>query len=153
MMRACGSSVQGSDAHSFARTRSVEAMSRGKDARRTSDALDLLVVSSLARKRMRRGLPSARCVGDVTGERRGAMIRISCVSATPALSWRRPLAEARLQSRGGVTQVPSAHVERFVALVRQPMQKSELDIFSTCHAKSPNQAMQLTPTRCTIHFQ
>ena len=88
-----------------------------------SDALDLLVTPSLARRSLRRELSLGAVCGEATGERRGVVIRTAGVSATSRMSCSRYVAKARSQAWGEARLVGSARVETSAAVVRAPMQK------------------------------
>jgi len=153
MMKARRSSAQSGDSPSVTRERFGEAPRIRKDALTTSDALGLRFTSALARTRLQREFSLDAACGDATGERRGAVIWTSALSATSALSWRRSVAEARSQARGEAKLTGSARAKTFGRVVRAPMQKFLLPCLPCFATLTPNQAMQLTPTRCTIHFQ
>ena len=72
---------------------------------------------------------------------------------TSSLVRMRLLRESFLGSRSGGSDADRQFAPGVVReSVRQPMQKYGFHIFLPSRAKSPNQTMQLTATRCTIHF-
>ena len=132
---------------SAARSRSVEATSRGEDALRTSGAVEFLFTSALARTHLPREPSLGAACGDATGERRGVVIRTAALSVTPALRCRRRVAGARSRAWGETRAAGSVPVGTFVAIVRAPMQKFCFHVSPVLPRLSPNHAMERTATR------
>ena len=101
-MKSSGDSRSDGDVFSAVRTRSREtALSAAEaDALHPRGGLGLLITPALTRTRLRRESSLGTVCGDATGERRGAVLRTSALSATPALSWRRCAAGARFSGLG-----------------------------------------------------
>jgi hypothetical protein len=159
-MNAYSSSRLRGDAGSVVRLPSGEATLNATEADALCTSASGTCCSRLARFGCLRGesLLSARCVGDATGERHGAVIRTSAVSAISRMSCRHPLAGARSRAQGVATATGSSRVETFVAFVRAPMQKkrrSGRSYFSLLarfgDVQSPNHAMQLTASKPAIY--
>ncbi len=123
----------------------------GEDALRTSGAVELLFMLTVVRTRLQRESSLDAVCWPRDRRRRAAVIRTSALSATSALSWRRSVTEARSQAWGEAKLTGSARAETFGRVVRAPMQKFLFSCFLSFATLTPNQAMQLTPTRCTTH--
>ena len=110
-----------------------------------------LLTSAVVRTRLRRESSLGAVCGDSIGERRGAVIRTSAVSATSRMSWSRRVAGARSRALGVATATGSSPVETFVAFVRAPMQKFHLPHSLAKPTPTPNHAMQLTASKLAIY--
>jgi len=152
-MKSSGDSHSGAGASWAVRTGSRETALcvTEADALRTSDGLALLITSPLARARLRREPSLGAACGEATGERRGALIRTSAVSAISRMSWRSRVAEARSRLRARRSLTGRAHVETLGGVVRAPMQKFRCPCLPCFATPTPNHAMQLTATRLAIN--
>jgi hypothetical protein len=124
-MKAYSSSKRRSDAGSVVRAYFGEATlsATEADALGTSAVMGSLLTSLRCGCLRGESLLSARCAGDATGERHGAVIRTSALLATSRMSCRHRLAGARSRAQGVATLAGSSHAEPFVPFVRAPMQK------------------------------
>ncbi len=151
-MEATRGSAQRGDSPSVTRSRVGEAIRSREAALITSDALDLLVMPSLARRRPAARASLGAVCGDAICGRRGAVIRTTALSATPALSCTHRAAEARSRAWGETAAAGAARVETLVAFVRAPMQKFAFPYFLCFATLTPNQAMQRTAGRAAIYL-
>ena len=153
LMETLGSSRHGGDAAEIAQLRgqatpSLTGSGRTEYERRLAVAVHASTgsVASVARafprcgawrrgrRAMRRCDPDFRSVGYIEDE-----LEVSC-------------GESALSAEGGARATGSARLETFVAVVRAPMQKFCFPCFLCFATLTPNQAMQLTATRCAFTF-